>query len=397
MFLDFFYELRRRKVPVATHEWLDLMRALALGLHHSSLDGFYQLARAVCVKDVAHYDAFDAAFLSVFKGIETDALVITEELLSWLQDPRELTDEEQRTLEALGLEELRARFLKRLREQRERHDGGNRWIGTGGTSPYGHGGRHPTGLKIGSEASGGRSAMQLAAERRFREYRSDLVLDVRRVDLALRMLRDLGREGAPDELDIEETIDKTARNAGELEVVMHPPRRNRVKVLLLMDVGGSMDPYAHLVSQLFTAASRNGRFGRFRSYYFHNCVYDSVYEDARFYQSLPVADLLASSDRDEKLVVVGDAAMHPAELLEAGGSLYFYTRNATPGIEWMRRLADYFRKSAWLNPEPEQYWGQTTTQMLGRMFAMYPLTIQGLHGAIAHLTRGGGDRMALAR
>ncbi|HKA91057.1 MAG TPA: VWA domain-containing protein [Haliangiales bacterium] len=386
MFIDFFFELRRHKVPVATQEWLSLMQGLALGLHDSSLDGFYHLARALCVKDVAHYDAFDAAFLKVFHGIERESLLITEELLGWLADPKQLTDEERQMLQNLRLEELRDLYRKRLEEQRGRHDGGNRWIGTGGTSPFGRGGRHPTGLGMGG---GGRSALAVAAERRFREYRRDVILDVRRIDLALRLLRDLGREGAPSELDLDETIDRTAKNAGELDVVMHPPRRNRAKVLLLMDVGGSMDPYAHLVSQLFTAASRTGRFARFRAYYFHNCVYESVYADARFYKPLPVADLLAESDRSEKLVVVGDASMHPAELLEAAGSLYFYTRNATPGIEWMRRLSEFFRKSAWLNPEPEEYWAQTTIQILARLFPMYPLTIQGIDGAVKHLIRGG--------
>jgi uncharacterized protein with von Willebrand factor type A (vWA) domain len=389
VFLDFFYELRKRKVPVATQEWMALMRALELGLHDSSLDGFYQLARVVCVKDVAHYDSFDAAFLSVFRGIERDALVLTEEMMAWLSDPRLkelLSEEELEQLKNMSLAEVQELFRKRLAEQRERHDGGNRWVGTGGTSPFGEGGRHPTGIRAGS-GGGGRSAMQVAAERRFREYRSDVVLDVRRVDLALRMLRDLGREGAPAELDLDETIDHTARNAGDLELVIKPPHRNRVKVLLLMDVGGSMDPYAHLVSQLFTAASRAGRFARFRSFYFHNCVYESVYEDARFYKSVPLADLLAGSDRAEKLVVVGDASMHPAELLEAAGSMYFYTRNPTPGLEWMRRLAEHFRSTAWLNPEPEQYWGQTTIQVLGRLFPMFPLTIDGLQRAVRQLVR----------
>ena len=389
MFVDFFYELRKRKVPVATHEWMTLVRALELGLHESSLDGFYHLARVVCVKDLAHYDAFDAAFLSVFKGIERESLELTEELMSWLSDPRLkelLTDEEREALKNMSLAEVRELMRKRLAEQRERHDGGNRWVGTGGTSPFGEGGKNPTGIRAGA-MGGGRSAMQVAAERRFKEYRSDVILDVRRIDLALRMLRDLGREGAPAELDLDETIDHTARNAGDLELVIKPPRRNRVKVVLLMDVGGSMDPYAHLVSQLFTAASRAGRFAKFRSFYFHNCVYDSVYEDARFYKPVPIADLLAGSDREEKLVFVGDASMHPAELLEAAGSMYFYTRNPTPGLEWMRRLAEHFRSAAWLNPEPEQYWGQTTIQILSRMFQMFPLTIDGLQRAVRQLVK----------
>jgi uncharacterized protein len=390
LFLEFFYELRRRKVPVATQDWFTLLQALEMGLGEASLDGFYHLARSVCVKDIAHYDAFDAAFLQVFKGIEGDSLALTEEMLAWLEDPKrleELTEEQRRMLREMGLEELRALYLKRLEEQKGRHDGGNRWIGTGGTSPFGREGKHPTGLRAGE--GGGRSAMQVASERRFREYRNDEILDVRQIDVALRLLRELGREGAPEELDLDETVDKTARNAGDLEVIMRPPRRNRAKLVLLMDVGGSMDPYARLVSRLFTAASRAGRFARFRSYYFHNCVYENVYEDARFYNSIPVADLLATSDRDEKLVVVGDAAMHPAELLEAGGSLYFYTRNTTPGLEWMRRLSEHFRRTAWLNPEPEQYWGQTTVQILRRLYPMYPLTLSGLQQAVHHLLRGG--------
>jgi uncharacterized protein len=387
--IDFFYELRRRKVPVATQEWMALMRALGLGLHDSSLDGFYHLARAVLVKDLAHYDAFDAAFLQVFKGIEAGSLVLTEEILEWLSDPKNLeglTDEQRAALKAMDLEALRALFEQRLREQRERHDRGDRWVGTGGRSPFGSGGVHPTGIRVGG--GGQRSAIQLAEERRFREYRTDVVLDVRRIDVALRRLRDLGREGAQEELDLEKTVQKTARNAGELELVFEPPRRNRVKVLLLMDVGGSMDPYSHLVSTIFTAASRAGRFARFRAFYFHNCVYDSVYEDARFYRARSVADLLAESDRSERLVLVGDAAMHPSELLEPGGSLYYYTRNRTAGVEWMRRIAEHFRRRAWLNPEPEDFWRQTTVRLLRGLFPMFPLTLEGLDRAVGHLVRG---------
>jgi uncharacterized protein with von Willebrand factor type A (vWA) domain len=232
--------------------------------------------------------------------------------------------------------------------------------------------------------------MQLAEERRFQEYRKDLVLDVRRVDVALRMLRDLGREGAPEELDLDETIDRTSRNAGELELVIRPPRRNRAKVVLLMDVGGSMDPYSQLVNQLFTAASRAGRFARFRAFYFHNCVYEQVFEDAAFRKSLPFADLIHGSDRDEKLVIVGDAAMHPAELMEPYGALYYYatSRSATAGIDWMRRLAAHFRKTAWLNPEYPESARLPTVRVLSGLFPMFPLTLAGLDDAVKHLVRG---------
>jgi hypothetical protein len=390
MLVDFLFELRRRKLPVSTHEWMALMEAMAKGLHESSLDGFYHLCRTLCVKDIALYDAYDEAFLAYFKDVHTDALKLTEQLAEWLADPRALeglTEEQRAALRELDLEKLRALFEKRLREQKERHDGGNRWIGTGGTSPFGSGGRNPTGMRVGG--GGGRSAMAVAGERRFREYRRDIVLDVRQIDVALRGLRRLGREGAEEELDLDDTIDKTCKNAGELDIVFRPPRRNRVKVVLLMDVGGSMDPHAELVSRLFTAASRSGRFAKFRSYYFHNCVYNTVYEDAQFRKGLAVADLLATSDRDEKLVVVGDALMHPAELLDPGGSMYLYSQNRASGIEWLRRLAGHFRSAAWLNPEPDRFWTGTTIEVIASVLPMWPLTLDGLGHAVRYLVRGG--------
>jgi uncharacterized protein with von Willebrand factor type A (vWA) domain len=395
VFLDLLFALRARKVPVSTHEWMALARGLELGLHGSTLDGCYDLARTVLIKDVAHYDAFDDAWLATFKGVEGQALAIARHLVDWLADPQHrarLSAEDLAAMQRLSLDELEALYAQRLAEQKERHDGGNRWIGTGGTSPLGSGGQHPSGLRIGE--GGGRSAMAVAGERRFREYRKDVVLDVRQIDVALRLLRDLGRDGALAELDLDATIDRTAKNAGDLEVVMAPPRRNRMKVVLLMDVGGSMDPHANLVERLFTAASRNGRFSRFRHYYFHNCVYDAVYQDAQFYQPVPVAELLADSDRSERLVIVGDAAMHPGELMEAGGAMTWSFRNRTPGLEWMRRLREHFRSAAWLNPDPEPYWRNYTVQVLRGLYPMFPLTLEGLSGAVRHLTRGGGASLA---
>jgi hypothetical protein len=390
MLIDFLFELRRRKLKVSSHEWLALMEALALGLHDSSLDGFYHLARSLCVKDVADFDAFDEAFLFYFKDVGTDALALTEELLEWLADPKNkaaLTDEQRAMMEGLDLERLRELFEQRLKEQKERHDRGNRWIGTAGTSPFGSAGENPRGVRVGQ--GGGRTAMQVAEERRYREYRKDVVLDVRQIDVALRGLRQLGRDGAEEELDLDETVDETCKNAGELEIVFQPPRRNRAKVLLLMDVGGSMDPHSELMSRLFTAASRSGRFAKFRSFYFHNCIYQHVYEDAQFRKQVPVSELLSHSDRDEKLVVVGDALMHPAELLESGGAIYFYAQNRTPGMEWLRRLAHHFRRSAWLNPEPERYWAGTTIEAIASTFPMWQLTLDGLAGAVRYLVRGG--------
>ena len=390
MLIDFLFELRARKLPVSTHEWMALMEAMALGLHESSLDGFYQLCRTLCVKDISLYDAYDEAFLAYFKDVHVDALKLTEQLMEWLQDPRALdalTAEQRKALEGLDLAQLRALFEQRLKEQKERHDGGNRWIGTGGTSPFGTGGKNATGMRVGG--GGGRSAMAVAGERKFKEYRRDVVLDVRQIDVALRGLRRLGREGAIEELDLDETIDRTGRNAGDIEVVFRPPRRNRVKVVLLMDVGGSMDPHSELMSRLFTAASRTGRFAKFRSYYFHNCVYNQVYEDAEFRKPVQTADLISDSDRDEKLVLVGDALMHPAELLDPGGSMYLYSQNRASGHEWLRRLAAHFRSAAWLNPEPDRFWANTTIEVIASVFAMYPLTLDGLAHAVRYLVRGG--------
>jgi hypothetical protein len=390
MLIDFLFELRAKKVPVSTHEWMALMEAMAMGLHESSLDGFYRLARTICVKDIALYDAFDEAFLAYFKDIHQQGIDLTEELLHWLGDPKALqglTEEQRQQLKELDMQKLREMFEQRLKEQKERHDGGNRWIGTGGTSPFGSGGQNPTGMRVGG--GGGRSAMAVAGERQFREYRRDVVLDVRQIDVALRGLRKLGREGAVEELDLDETIDKTSKNAGEIDIVFRPPRRNRVKVILMMDVGGSMDPHSELMSRLFTAASRTGRFAKFRSYYFHNCVYNVVYEDAEFRKPVQVADLISGSDRDEKLVMVGDALMHPAELLDPGGSMYLYNSARASGHEWLRRLAAHFRSAAWLNPEPERFWSGTTIEVIASVFAMYPLTLDGMAHAVRYLTRGG--------
>lgn len=390
MLIDFLFELRAKKVPVSTHEWMALMEAMALGLHESSLDGFYHLCRTLCVKDIARYDAYDEAFLAYFKDVHVDALKLTEAIRDWLANPKALaglTDEQRAAMQAMDFDKLRELFEQRLKEQKERHDGGNKWIGTGGTSPFGTGGSHPSGMRVGG--GGQRTAMAVADERRFKEYRRDMVLDVRQIDMALRGLRRLGREGAVDELDLEETVDQTCRNAGEIEVVMRPPRRNRVKVILLMDVGGSMDPHSDLASKLFTAASRAGRFAKFRSFYFHNCVYNAVYEDAEFRRPVPVADLMAQSDRDEKLVVVGDALMHPAELLDPSGAMYLYSQARASGIEWLRRLATHFRSAAWLNPEPARFWTGTTIEAIASVFPMYQLSLDGMAQAVRYLTRGG--------
>ena len=389
MFIDFFYELRRQGVPATTHEWEILMQGLEKGLHGSSLDGFYKLARSLVVRNETDLDAFDQAFIAYFKGVYQESLGISEELLSWLNDPKmkkQLTDEERERLQSLDLDELRRQFEERLKEQKERHDGGNKWIGTGGTSPFGHGGTHPSGLRIGGPG-GGRSAMQIAEERRFKNYRSDRVLDVRQMDVALRKLRRLGREGAEEELDLDETIDQIGKNAGDIDLVFRPERRNRMKLILLMDVGGSMDPFAELVERMFTAASRAGRFSKFRYYYFHNCIYDEVFEDAEFREPVKLHTLFDKSDKDERVVIVGDALMHPGELLSPYGHIQWNVQNPKTGHTYLKELADFYRHTAWLNPEPKNYWRHNTIEVIAEVFPMFELTLEGLSDAVTHLVR----------
>ena len=393
MFVPFLYELRARKVRVGAQEAMAMAKALSIGLHESSLDGFYHVARALCVHREGDLDAFDQAFSAHFRGIESKSVELLDELEAWhaeARERRELTEEERAMLQSLDMDQLRELFAQRLREQKERHDGGNRWIGTGGSSPFGAHGTHPTGLRVGP-LGGGRSAMGIADARRYRPYRSDLVLDVRQIEVALRKLRAFQREGDAMELDLDETIAETARNAGELEIVLRPPRRSNVRILLLMDVGGSMDPHAHLVSLLFSAAKRASNIRELKTYYFHNCIYGRLYETERFTDPVRVHDVLEACHADYKLVVVGDAAMHPAELLGGGDWEYYATKpndEAMPGIRWMQRIADHFRKSAWLNPDPPQFWKGGTAEALSEVFPMFHMTLDGLGEAIAHLSRG---------
>lgn len=395
MFVPFLYELRARGVPVGTQEAVNLARVLEAGLHDSSLLGFYEVSKAVLVHDEKHLDDFDQAFAKVFQGVEAEGAKLKDELLEWLRDAkervRELTDEERALLERFDPEELRRMFEERLREQTERHDGGNRWIGTGGTSPFGHSGAAREGIRVGG-AGGNRSAIHVAGSRRYRDYRDDVTLDVRQMAVALRKLRAFAREGHEQELDVEETIDATAKNAGELEIVLRPPRRSNTRVILMMDVGGSMDPYAHLVSRLFTAAKKATHFRELRTYYFHNCVYGKVYEDATFSRPLRVRDVLADCGPHYKLIVVGDALMAPYELLAAGGSLDLGGDERVEGIVWLMMLEDHFDRSCWLNPEPRKYWGGNTIEYVANVFEMFPLTLEGLGDAVAHLTKGPSRR-----
>ncbi len=389
MFLTLFYGLRDEGVPVALQEWMTFLEALHQGLHGSSLLRFYHLARACLVKSETYYDGFDRVFARVFRGVEGE-LDITDDVLEWLRDPKNfpaLSPEELATLKRLSADELMQRFLETLEKQTERHDGGDRWIGTGGRSPYGHGGQHPTGIRVGG-AGGGRSAMKVAGERRFRDYRTDVALDIRQVRVALRRLRQLTRTGAASELDLDETIHETCRNAGEIELVFRPPRRNDVRLLLLMDVGGTMDPYFEPVSQLLTALHEERGLREFQPYYFHNCVYDHVYSRARLTRAdaIPTGDLLRRLDERWKLAIVGDAAMHPSELLEPHGGINPDTTSPTPGVAWLHRLASHFERAVWINPDEQQLWDQTyTARLVRRVFPMFHLSVDGLGEAVQAL------------
>jgi uncharacterized protein len=389
MFLDLFYGLREEGVPVALQEWMAFLEALKRGLHGSSLLRFYHLGRACLVKSETYFDAFDRVFARVFKGVEGE-LDITDEVLEWLRDPknfRELSPEELAALERLSADELMQRFLETLAEQTERHDGGGRWIGTGGRSPYGHGGQHPTGIRVGGQG-GRRSAMKVAEQRRFKDYRTDVTLDVRHMRVALRRLRQLTRTGLATELDLDETIDQTCRNAGEIDLVFRPPRKNDVRLLLLMDVGGTMDPYYEPMSQLLTALHEERGLRELQPYYFHNCIYDHVYNRARLLRAdaVPTGDLLRRLDDRWKLAVVGDAAMHPAELLEPHGGINPHNTSPTPGVVWLQRLAAHFDRAVWINPDEHELWDHShTARLIRRLFPMFHLSVDGLAEAVQAL------------
>ena len=386
MFLNLFYTLRHAGVPVSVTEWMTLMQAMEQGHAQASLTNFYYMARAVLVKSETFYDQFDQAFAHVFKDAEMPTN-IRDEILDWLANPLnklELPPEEIERMKKLSLEELRELFEKRMREQDEAHHGGNRWIGTGGTSPFGHSGVNPSGIRIGGPGGGG-MAVKIAAARKFRNYRSDLTLDVRQMKVALKRLRQLEKEGPEDVLDLDETIDKTCREAGEIELVFTKDRKNTVKVLLLMDSGGSMNPYARLVSQLFSAAHQMSHFRDFKHYYFHNCVYQEIYKDIRNFDGESTASMLKNFGPEYKVIIVGDACMAPSELFSIGGIIDYYSHNRTPGMEWLRRIVDHFRYAVWLNPLPERAWFHTTIQPIAKLMPMFPLTLDGLERAVKRL------------
>jgi hypothetical protein len=385
MFTSFFYTLKRKKVPVSLIEWMTLMEALSKG-YISSLDEFYYLARAILVKSEAYYDHYDVAFQEYFKGVESPA-DISERIMEWLKDPinqMTRTKEEKALFDDMDFDELLRELEKRLKEQTDQHDGGGYWIGRGGRSPFGHSGYHPAGIRIGGESSSGH-AIQIAQQRRFRNYRSDLLLDVRQIKMALRGLRQLSRIGPEDELDLEGTIDATSKNAGEIEMVWTRSRKNAVKLLLLMDVGGSMVPFARLCSQLFSAAHSSSHFKDFQYFYFHNCIYDNLYRDIERREAVSTDHLLRILEPDYKVVLVGDARMAMYELTQKWGAIYYYERNEVPGLLRLKQVVDHSSHCVWMNPTDPYYWNHPTVMMIQRLFPMFELTIDGIGQAVKRL------------
>ncbi|HEY4663348.1 MAG TPA: VWA domain-containing protein [Comamonas sp.] len=395
MLIDFFYTLRAAKLPVSVKEYLMLLQALQEGVVGPrsedgwSLDDFYFLARTTLVKDEKHYDKFDRAFAAYFKGVEMVAdfkKALPEEWLRKLLD-KELTPEQKAAIEKMDWDELMETLKKRLEEQKGRHEGGNKWIGTGGTSPFGHGGYNPQGVRIGGPGKN-RSAVKVWEQRAYRDYDDTQELGTRNIKVALRRLRKFARQGSNLELDLPDTIRSTAANAGWLDIKMIPERHNSVKVLLLMDVGGTMDDHIQRVEELFSAVK--SEFKHLEFYYFHNCVYDFMWKNnrRRFAEKFDTWDIIRKYNKDYKLIFVGDATMSPYEILQPGGSVEY--NNDEPGAEWLQRLTNAFPHHAWINPEPQGVWEYRQSidiirQLMGGR--MYPLTLKGLEETMRLLSK----------
>jgi uncharacterized protein with von Willebrand factor type A (vWA) domain len=389
MFISFFLELRAAKVPASLREFLTLLEAMQRRVAQFDIDEFYFLARATLVKDERHLDRFDRVFGHCFNGIETPADPQTELPEEWLKKlgERYLTEEEKAQIEALGgWEKLMETLRQRLAEQQRRHQGGSKWIGTAGTSPFGAHGYNPEGIRIGPKSQGNRTAVKVWDKREFKNLDDTLELGTRNIKLALRRLRQFAREGAELELDLPSTIRATAHNAGWLDLKMVPERHNAVKLLLFLDVGGSMDDHIRVCEELFSAA--RGEFKHLEHFYFHNCLYDTVWKDSRrrHVEQIDVMEVLRTYDQTHKVVLVGDASMSPYEIEKEGGSVERW--NEEPGQVWMRRLLNAYPKAIWLNPVPEKYWGGTISiGMIRRLMEdrMFPLTLDGIDRAMREL------------
>lgn len=391
MFTKFFQELKSAGVPVSLREYLTLMEGMSAGLANQKVEHFYYLSRASLVKDERNLDKFDRVFAHVFKGVESvgDALTaeIPEEWLK-LMTEKYFTEEDKQKIEAMGgWDKLMETLKKRLEEQEKRHQGGNKWIGTEGTSPYGSGGYNPEGIRIGNEGKRQGRAVKVWEKREYKNLEDNVEIGTRNIKVALRKLRRFARKGAPDEFDLDGTIDATAR-AGYLDIKMRPERRNTIKVLIFFDAGGSMDPYVKMCEELFSAARTE--FKNLEYFYFHNCLYDFVWKDnrRRWTEKIPTWDILHKYPHDYKVIVVGDASMSPYEITVPGGSVEYFNDEA--GAIWLQRLSSIYESVVWLNPVQEKSWDYVpSTQLIRELLGdrMYPLTLGGLEQAMAELRR----------
>lgn len=393
MLIDFFLSVRAAKVPCSVREYLDLVEAVQKHVAFADLDDFYALARLCLVKDEKHYDKFDKAFAAYFKGMETlpPGMNGADIPAEWMRKELErmMTAEEMAKIEALGgLDKVLEEFKKRLEEQHKRHQGGNKMIGTGGTSPFGAEGYNPEGIRIDQGRSRHKSAIKVWEQRNYRDLDDNVQLGIRNIKVALRRLRKFARQGAADELDLDGTITHTARNAGFLDIRMVPERHNSIKVLLFFDIGGSMDPHVRVCEELFSAAKTE--FKHMETYYFHNCLYESVWKNnvRRMNQRTETWEILRKYGPEYKVIFVGDAMMAPYEVSHVGGSVEHW--NDEPGAVWLERMTDHFKKIVWLNPAPESYWGQGGS--LGMIkdimdHKMYPMTLEGLEDAMKYLSK----------
>ena len=390
MLIPFFYLLREGGLKTSITEFLMLLEAMKKEIAGQSAENFYYLARTCLVKDESQLDRFDRIFAVYFKGIEDSLADLMQDIPEeWLRQQAELflSDEERAQIEALGgFEELMRALQERLDEQDERHEGGSKWIGTAGTSPFGAYGYNPEGVRIGQQGSRNRRAVKVWDRREYRNLDDSIELGTRNIKVALRRLRKFAREGAADQLDLEDTIDKTARNAGLLDIRMIPERHNAVKVLLCLDIGGSMDDHVRVCEELFSAA--RSEFKHLEYLYFHNFVYESMWKDnrRRHAERVPTLDVIHKYGADYKLIFVGDATMSPYEIVYAGGSVEHW--NEEPGAVWIKRLLHTYPKAIWLNPEPQHRWDFTPSVKLAREIMddrMYPLTVAGLDAGIKAL------------
>lgn len=391
MFLGFFTELRATGIPVSLKEYLTLLEAMSAGLASYSTDDFYFLSRAALVKDERNLDKFDRVFGHVFKGLSSvEGALLAGIPEDWLRKLTEkfLTEEEKKLVQTLGgLDRILEELKKRLEEQKGRHQGGSKWIGTAGTSPFGAYGYNPAGVRIGQDGNRNNRAVKVWDRRDFKDLDGTIELGTRNIKVALRRLRRFAREGAAEELDLDDTIRSTARQ-GWLDVKLVPERRNTIKVLLFFDVGGSMDPHVRICEELFSAA--RAEFKHMEYFYFHNCVYETLWKNnrRRAVERIETWRVLHTYLHDYKVIFVGDAAMSPYELTHPGGSVEHW--NEEPGLVWLRRIAATYPKAVWINPEPEKYWSYSASrEMVAATFdnRMFPLTLDGLDRAMRDLTR----------